>query len=87
MREGRRWRDLSFAATYLQVELEKGRISEKRALEKLLTAIPDCAHSRLIRTSLADSKDLRRELDDVMMTAEMMADAMAAIAPLSLNYR
>ena len=86
MREGRRWRDLSFAATYLQIELEKERISEKRALEKLLTAIPDCAHGRLIRASLADSKDLRRELDDVMVTAEMMADAMAAIAPFNRRY-
>ena len=87
MREGRRWQDLSFAASYLQIELEKGRITEERALEKLLTTIPDCAHGRLIRASLAEPKDLRRELDDITATAEMMADAMAAIAPFNLIFR
>ena len=86
MREGRLWRDLSFAATYLQIELEKDRISEKRALEKLLPAIPECAHGRLIKTSLLDSRDLRRELDDVAVTAEMMANAMAQIAPFNRFY-
>ena len=86
MREGRLRRALSFAASYLQVELEKGRISEKRALEKPLPAIPDCAHGRLIRTSLLDWRDLRRELDDVAVTAEMMANAMATIAPFNRFY-
>ena len=47
----------------------------------------DCPHGRLIRASLADSRDLRRELDDSTATAEMMADAMDAIAPFNLNYR
>ena len=83
MREGRRWQGLSFAATYLQDELEKGRISEKRALEKLLPAIPDCAHGRLIKMSLLESKDLLQELDDVTTTAETMANAMAQIAPFN----
>jgi len=86
MREGRRWLDLSFAATYLQDEMERGRISEERAREKLLPAIPDCAHGRLIRTSLLDSRGLCRELDDVAVTAEMMANAMATIAPFNRFY-
>ena len=81
MRTGRRWQDLSFAATYLQDEMERGRVSEERALEKLLSAVPDCAHGRLHRTSLSGSQDLRRELDDVIAAAEVMADAMARIAP------
>ena len=86
MREGRRWQDLSFAATYLADELEKGRITEERALEKLLSALPDCPHGRLMRASLADSRDLPRELDDVATTAEMMANAMAAIAPFNKTF-
>ena len=81
MKEGRLWQDLSFAATYLQDEMERGRISEERALEKLLSAVPDCAHGTLTRTSPSGSKDLRRELDDVIAAAQTMADTMARIAP------
>jgi hypothetical protein len=33
MREGRRWQGLSFAATYLQGEMERGRMAEEVALE------------------------------------------------------
>ena len=83
MREGRRWRDLSFAAAYLQDELEKRRISEKRALEKLLPAIPGCAHGRLVKMSLLESRDLAQELDDLTTSAEIMANAMAQLAPFN----
>ena len=86
MHTGRDWRDLAIAANYLTIELEKGRITEKKALEKLLTAIPDCPHGKLIKLSLADSKDLRRELDDVTAAANAMADAMAAIAPFDRAF-
>ena len=85
-REGRRWQDLSFAATYLQDELEKGRISEKRALEELLPTIPDCAHGRLIKRSPLDYKNLVQELDDITNTADIMANAMARIAPIDRCY-
>ena len=81
MREGRRWLDLSFAATYLQDEMERGRVSGETALEKLLTAVPDGAHGRLIRMSLLESRDVSRELDDLIVVAETMANAMAQIAP------
>ena len=84
MREGRRWRDLLFAATYLAGQLEKGRISEELALEKLLTVVPDCPHGKLIRESLSDSKNARRKIDDVAATAEAMAEAMNAIAPFNM---
>ena len=84
MRAGRRWRDLSFAAMCLEVQLEKGRVAEERALEKLLSAVPDCPHGRLIRAVLLDSTNLRRDLEDVSATAEAMADAMAAIAPFDM---
>ena len=81
MKEGRRWQGLSFAATYLQDEMERGRLSEETALEKLLTAVPDGPHGRLIRRSLLESKDFHRELDDIIFMADDMARAMAQIAP------
>ena len=81
MREGRRWLGLGFAATYLQDEMEKGRISKASALEKLLTAVPDGPHGKLIRRSLLESKDVSRELDDIIVVAETMASAMGQIAP------
>ena len=81
MREGRRWQGLSFAATYLQDEMEKGRMTEETALEKILSAVPDGPHGRLIRRSLLDSRDISRELDDIVYSAQAMADAMAQIAP------
>ena len=81
MREGRRWQGLSFAATYLQDEIERGRMAEEVALEKLLSAVPDGPHGRLIRRSLLETRNFSRELDDIIITAQAMADAMAQIAP------
>ena len=81
MREGRRWQGLSFAATYLQDEMEKGRMAEEAALEKLLSAVPDGPRGRLIRRSLLETRDFSRELDDIIYAAQAMADAMAQIAP------
>ena len=86
MREGRRWQGLSFAATYLQDEMEKGRMSEERALEKLLTAVPDGPHGRLIRRSLLETKSFSQELDALTYAAEAMADAMGQIAPFDRAY-
>ena len=83
MREGRRWQGLSFAATYLQDEMEKGRMNEEMALEKLLTAIPDGPHGRLIRRSVLETRNFSRELDDLIHAGQAMADAMAQIAPFS----
>ena len=86
MKEGRQWQGLSFAATYLQGEMEKGRISEERALEKLLTAVPDGPHGRLVRRSLLESKNFSQELDALIFAAEAMADAMGQIAPFDRAY-
>ena len=81
MKEGRRWQDLSFAATYLQDEIERGRMDEETAIEKLLTAIPDGPHGRLIERSIQETRHFARELDDIIYMARAMADAMAQIAP------
>ena len=81
MKEGRRWQGLSFAATYLQDEIERGRMNEEIALEKLLTAIPDGPHGRLIRRSIQETRHFDRELEDIIHLAEAMASAMAQIAP------
>ena len=81
MREGRRWQGLSFAATYLQDEVERGRMAEETALEKLLSAVPDGPHGRLIRRSIQETRDFSRELNDIIYTAQTMANAMREIAP------
>ena len=81
MKEGRRWQGLSYAATYLQDEIERGRMNEETALEKLLTAIPDGPHGRLIRRSIQETRHFARELEDVIHLGQTMADAMAQIAP------
>ena len=39
-----------------------------------------------MRASLADSRDLPRELDDVAATAETMANAMAPNAPFNRTF-
>jgi hypothetical protein len=81
MKEGRRWQSLSYAATYLQEQMEKGRMNEEMALEKLLTAVPGGPHGRLIRRSLLETRNFSRELDDLIHLGQSMADAMAQIAP------
>ena len=75
MREGRRWQGLSFAATYLQDQMERGRMNEK-----LLTAVPDGHLGRLIRRSLLETRNFSGELDDLIHLGQSMADAMAQIA-------
>jgi hypothetical protein len=81
MKEGRRWQDLSFAATYLQAEIERGRLNEETAIEKLLTAVPDGPHGQLIVRCIQETRHLARELDDIIHMAQAVADAMAQIAP------
>ena len=81
MKEGRRWRSLEFAATYLLEEVQRGRMHEETAVEKLLTVIPDGPHGRFIRRSLLESRSFTQELDALIYTAEAMADAMHQIAP------
>ena len=81
MKEGRRWQGLSYAATYLQDEMERGRMNEEMALEKLLTAIPDGPHGRLIRRSIQETPHFARELEDIIHLGQVMADAMGQIAP------
>ena len=81
MKEGRRWQGLSFAATYVQDEIERGHMNEEMALEKLLTAIPDGPHGRLIRRSIQETRQFGRELEDIIHLAQAMADAMGQIAP------
>ena len=70
----------------LQDEVEKGRMSEEKALEKLLTAVPDGPHGRLIRRSLLETKSFSQELDALVYAAEAMADAMGQIAPFDRAY-
>jgi hypothetical protein len=83
MKEGRRWQDLSFAATYLQDEIERGRMNEETAIEKLLTTIPDGPHGRLIMRSIQETRCFARELEDIVHMAQAVADAMAQIAPFN----
>ena len=86
MKEGKRWQRLGFAAIYLQRELEKNRMSEEKALEALLTVVPDGPHGRLIRRSLMETKNFAQELDDVVHASEGMAEAMNRIAPFDRAY-
>ena len=81
MKEGRRWQGLSYAATYLQDEIERGRMNEEMALEKLLTVVPGGAHGRLIRRSLLETRNFSRELEGLIHLGQSMADAMGQIAP------
>ena len=82
MKEGRRWQSLNYAATYLLDEMERGRMNEEMALEKLLTAVPDGPHGRLIRRSLLETRNFSRDLDDLIHLGQSMADAMAQTAPV-----
>ena len=66
--------------------MERGRVSKEMALEKLLTAVPDGPHGRLIRRSLLESRNFSRELDDIIFAAEAMANAMRQIAPFDRAY-
>ena len=80
-RVGRDWEGLTNVAVWYQHMLAKGRMTEARALEEVISAIPNDAHGQLIKASLQEPKHPAMELHDVIQAAESMAEAMRMIAP------
>ena len=81
--ETKRWAGLAEAAFWVSSYLSKSKISQAQALDDLLHDIPSGPHAKLLRLALLSSTDLAATAEGVGQAAEVIADALQQITPVT----